>query len=656
MENKFWTNEEEQLLKDKYGKWYLKTIAEELNRSEQSVRMKAYKLGLVKSSHRFDFTNDEIDFIVENYPVRSTREVAEKVHCSEAKVYSFARSMKLVKKTREVIWSEEDIEYLKKHLDSPYAELEKVLEKSTERIKSKIKDLGLKKRRPSSWTTVQDAFLEENLNKLPVEELVAQLGKSKSVIKKRCRELKLKDAYFLDHEWNEEQERLLIDSHGVMTISEVCKKIGRTYDSIRSKKVKLGLSTKYEDLPEHESLVVRLVEKGCYVEEIAKETGFTIKALLRYGFENNISIKSSPKNLSAEIRAIRYGFEDPISFKTKAEKKALTLADWWKYWALTFRFESIAERTKQKYYFMYCNLFESRLGKMKLKDIQRSDLQEYFNVYGVNRSKQTVQTSLQFLKSCFQDAMGDGLVEYNPAANIKLVYKEQKLSPMELKKKREEKKWLEIDEYQRFKRHLILQIQKSLYNPPGTGGAISVQSAMMIILVALKTGMRFGEILGLTRDDILKETSELNVDKTWGYRKSKDMNQFLLTKNSASIRKVAVDPELMIMLELFTRWQDEHKQDTVENTLFVGRGENTNVYNPNINNRLANMLKEIDIKPISVHKLRHTQASYLMAKKVPIEVVAKRLGHADTNMIRKTYGHLLKETEEKGTSMILGLI
>ncbi len=656
MENKFWTNEEEQLLKDKYGKWYLKTIAEELNRTEQSVRMKAYTLGLVKSSHRFDFTNDEIDFIVENYPVRSTREVAEKVHCSEAKVYSFARSMKLVKKTREVIWSEEDIEYLKKHLDAPYAELEKVLEKSTERIKSKIKDLGLKKRRPSSWTTVQDAFLEENLNKLPVEELVEQLGKSKSVIKKRCRELKLKDAYFLDHEWNEEQERLLIDSHGVMTISEVCKKIGRTYDSIRSKKVKLGLSTKYDDLPEHESLVVRLVEKGCYVEEIAKETGFTIKALLRYGFENNISIKSSPKNLSAEIRAIRYGFEDSVSFKTKAEKKALTLADWWKYWALTFRFESIAERTKQKYYFMYCNLFESKLGKMKLKDIQRSDLQEYFNAYGVNRSKQTVQTSLQFLKSCFQDAMGDGLVEYNPAANIKLVYKEQKLSPMELKKKREEKKWLEIDEYQRFKRHLILQIQKSLYNPPETSGAISVQSAMMIILVALKTGMRFGEILGLTRDDILKETSELNVDKTWGYRKSKDMNQFLLTKNSASIRKVAVDPELMIMLELFARWQDEHKQDTVENTLFVGLGENTNVYNSNINNRLANMLKEIDIKPISVHKLRHTQASYLMAKKVPIEVVAKRLGHTDTNMIRKTYGHLLKETEEKGTSMILGLI
>lgn len=656
MDNKFWTSEEEQLLKDKYDKWYLKTIAEELNRSEQSVRMKAYKLGLAKNSNRFDFTNDEIDFIVENYPICSTREVAEKVHSSEAKVYSFARSMNLVKNTREVIWSDEDIEYLKRHLDSPYSELEKVLEKSSGRIKSKIKDLGLKKRRKTNWSMVQDAFLEENVNKLTIEELTEKLGKSKRTIQKRCKELKLKDADLLSYEWNEEQEKLLINSHGVMTINEACEKIGRTYDSVRSKKTKLGLSTKYADLPNHENLIIRLVEKGCYVEEIAKETGFTIKALLRYGFENNISIKSSPQNLSAEIRAIKYGFEDPVSFKTKAEKNALTLAEWWKHWALTFRFESIKESTKQKYYFIYCDLFESKLGKTKIKDIKRSDVQTYFNEYGGNRSKSTVQTYLQFMKSCFQDAMGDGLVEYNPAVNIKIVYKEQKLSPIELKKKREEKKWLEIDEYQRFKQHLILQLQKSLYEVPNNSGAISVQAAMMIVLVALKTGMRFAEILGLTRDDILKETSELNVEKTWGYRKGKDMNQFLLTKNPASIRKVAVDPEMMIMLELFTRWQDEHEQETVENTLFVGRGENTNVYNSNVNIRLANMLKEIDIKPISIHKLRHTQASYLIAKKVPIEVVAKRLGHTDTNMIRRIYGHLLKETEEKGVSMILGLI
>ena len=74
------------------------------------------------------------------------------------------------------------------------------------------------------------------------------------------------------------------------------------------------------------------------------------------------------------------------------------------------------------------------------------------------------------------------------------------------------------------------------------------------------------------------------------------------------------------------------------------------------NNELTKVLSQLDIERISFHKLRHTQASYLLAKEVPIDLVAKRLGHTDTNMINKVYGHLLKETEEKGNKMILNLI
>ena len=71
---------------------------------------------------------------------------------------------------------------------------------------------------------------------------------------------------------------------------------------------------------------------------------------------------------------------------------------------------------------------------------------------------------------------------------------------------------------------------------------------------------------------------------------------------------------------------------------------------------LKSILKELDIEPITVHKLRHTHASILLADNVPIQRVAKRLGHTDTNMIRKVYGHLLKETEEDGNRMIANLL
>jgi integrase len=44
--------------------------------------------------------------------------------------------------------------------------------------------------------------------------------------------------------------------------------------------------------------------------------------------------------------------------------------------------------------------------------------------------------------------------------------------------------------------------------------------------------------------------------------------------------------------------------------------------------------------PISFHGLRHTYASLAIMNGVPLMVVAKNLGHSDTRMVEKHYGHL----------------
>jgi integrase len=44
--------------------------------------------------------------------------------------------------------------------------------------------------------------------------------------------------------------------------------------------------------------------------------------------------------------------------------------------------------------------------------------------------------------------------------------------------------------------------------------------------------------------------------------------------------------------------------------------------------------------PVSFHALRHTWASHAVMNGVPLLVVAKNLGHADTRMVEKHYGHL----------------
>ena len=44
--------------------------------------------------------------------------------------------------------------------------------------------------------------------------------------------------------------------------------------------------------------------------------------------------------------------------------------------------------------------------------------------------------------------------------------------------------------------------------------------------------------------------------------------------------------------------------------------------------------------PISFHVLRHTSASQAVMNGVSLMVVAKNLGHSDTRMVEKHYGHL----------------
>lgn len=50
--------------------------------------------------------------------------------------------------------------------------------------------------------------------------------------------------------------------------------------------------------------------------------------------------------------------------------------------------------------------------------------------------------------------------------------------------------------------------------------------------------------------------------------------------------------------------------------------------------------------------LKHSHASLLLSKNIPIIVILECLGHADTSMTLNTYSHLLPEDEDKAINLI----
>lgn len=55
---------------------------------------------------------------------------------------------------------------------------------------------------------------------------------------------------------------------------------------------------------------------------------------------------------------------------------------------------------------------------------------------------------------------------------------------------------------------------------------------------------------------------------------------------------------------------------------------------------MLEVCKEAKIDPLGFHELRHTYASGLVNAGVPLAYIAAQLGHADTTMVEKHYGHL----------------
>jgi integrase len=309
----------------------------------------------------------------------------------------------------------------------------------------------------------------------------------------------------------------------------------------------------------------------------------------------------------------------------------------------------------------------SKLGQMELKKIKRKDVQEFFNDFGKTRRRVTVLDNHKFIKASFADAVLDGLIKTNPCSRIEIVSVEDNWDVMKRKEVREKKKWLELDEYKKTKLYLIGMLNCSFQQDEkaellfknNKNEIVSVlkprtyvpQMALMTIYVALKTGARVSEILGLTKEDVDFDSATLNIDKTWDYKFG---GGFTETKNTSSIRKIGVDKEFLRVMEIYFWWLDKHNIKTDQGAIFVK--EKVKVHNSLPNSILKRIFECLEIEPISLHKLRHTHASILIAQGISLQVIAKRLGHSDTSMIQKTYGHLLESVEERENKRILEVI
>lgn len=181
-----------------------------------------------------------------------------------------------------------------------------------------------------------------------------------------------------------------------------------------------------------------------------------------------------------------------------------------------------------------------------------------------------------------------------------------------------------------------------------------------IIRLLLFTGLRRGEVLGLKWCDVDFANSTLTVERTLQYLPDKGIFEGK-TKTKSSERtmklpQIAVEDlrqhrvkQLEQKLMVGDRWQD--KGYIFTNT------EGEPLKPDSVSSWFSKFINAHPEKlpPITLHSLRHTNATIQIAIGVPITTVSKRLGHTNTSTTGRIYAHAIKSADDNSAEMLNAL-
>ena len=153
-----------------------------------------------------------------------------------------------------------------------------------------------------------------------------------------------------------------------------------------------------------------------------------------------------------------------------------------------------------------------------------------------------------------------------------------------------------------------------------------------LYILAVTTGIRSGELLGLQWGDLDLEAGTLQVNRTVSN------GRIEAPKTSKSRRSIKLTQTSLQALEEHPR-RGEWVFSTRVGTPINGHNLHNRSWKP--------LLKKAGLPDIRFHDLRHTCATLLLTKGVHPKIVQELLGHSSISITLDTYSHVLPNMQEK---------
>ena len=205
----------------------------------------------------------------------------------------------------------------------------------------------------------------------------------------------------------------------------------------------------------------------------------------------------------------------------------------------------------------------------------------------------------------------------------------QKLKPLpeSTAKEKNKYKYLEKDELLKLLPELKIELERDL-----------------IAFLAL-SGLRIGETLCLTKDDVDLSERVIHVTKTVDHVTGEVQKG---AKTLTSMRDVYIQDELLELCRDIRKYMTKMSlQCGFRTDLFFSDFDGQPLQYWRVNKYFAENCERVVGRRLSLHSLRHTHASLMFEAGASLESVSLRLGHSDSRVTRDIYLHITEKLKEK---------